>query len=263
MKILLGSDPEIFVKKDGKNVSADTFAKGTKENPYPLKYGAMQLDGTALEFNTQPAASGSEFAHNVQAVLDELRVLTPAEYTFDFSPAVFYETAIWDAIPNSSKELGCNPDYNAWYSKMNKVPTLSGKHKFMRTGSGHLHVGWGTHLPLSVSHVWDCERVVKCLDRYFGAFKRKWDKDTDRSNLYGGEGAYRPKPYGVEYRVLSNAWLNHPKIWPWIFDSVQYVMNKIEAGEEDRTILSIWNSEYFKTYCPDAPKFDAAWLKAA
>jgi len=42
--------------------------------------------------------------------------------------------------------------------------------------------------------------------------------DRDESNItrrknYGRAGEYRPKPYGLEYRVPSNFWLKHYVLW--------------------------------------------------
>jgi len=55
MKILVGCDPELFVKKDGVLVSAHGLVQGSKEHPFRVSKGAVQVDGMALEFNIDPA----------------------------------------------------------------------------------------------------------------------------------------------------------------------------------------------------------------
>ena len=49
MQILLGTDPEVFMKQHGKFISAHGMVEGDKENPYLVKDGAVQVDGMALE----------------------------------------------------------------------------------------------------------------------------------------------------------------------------------------------------------------------
>ena len=39
-----------------------------------------------------------------------------------------------------------------------------------------------------------------------------------RKELYGKSGAYRPTPYGCEYRTLSNFWASHPKLVSLAYD---------------------------------------------
>ena len=45
-KLLLGADPEIFIKINGLNVSAHGLLAGTKEKPQKVSRGAVQIDGT-------------------------------------------------------------------------------------------------------------------------------------------------------------------------------------------------------------------------
>ena len=56
-KILVGCDPEVFVKQNGVFKSAFGLIKGDKKNPQKIRNGAVQVDGMALEFNIDPAAS--------------------------------------------------------------------------------------------------------------------------------------------------------------------------------------------------------------
>ena len=54
------------------------------------------------------------------------------------------------------------------------------------------------------------------------------DKDRFRKFLYGKAGAHRQKEYstgikGIEYRVLSNIWITHPKLMEFVFSQIQWV----------------------------------------
>ena len=232
--ITVGADPEFFLKKGDMNVSAHGIVPGDKRTPHPLGSGAVQLDGTAVEFNIKPAKSADEFATNIGSVLAELRSFIPSDYLFQFTPSVQYDKHYFEAIPQSCKELGCDPDFSAYTSKENPKPNTRGG--TLRTGAGHLHIGWGDDMS-GPSHMWDCCQIVQALDNYFRYYEKVWDTDTTRRTLYGKPGAFRPKAYGVEYRVLSNAWLNHPKMWPWLFSSCKFVFNKMVAGETTRFLV--------------------------
>lgn len=214
-----GCDPEFFLKRNGVNVSAEGLVPGTKDKPHKLKHGWIQLDGTAVEFNTEPASSPEEFAHNVMSTLECVRELIPREYEFDFSPAVFYDQRQILTMSPQSLELGCNPDFSAYTGLANPKPIPHGRFLNMRTGSGHFAVGWSHLFPIEDKdqHFWTCCEYVKAMDLVCVSAKI-WDDDADRVQLYGAPGAFRPKPFGVEYRPLSNAWLKYPALWPWLFD---------------------------------------------
>ena len=227
MDITVGCDPEFFLKKGNKHVSAHDIVPGNKRNPFSLSRGAVQADGTAVEFNIVPAISADAFASNIADTIAEVRALVPRELEFDFSPSIVYPRKYFDELPQQSKDLGCDPDFNAYTSLHNNPPTPPPGLETMRTGSGHIHIGWTDNKdPKDRSHFWDCCTLTKALDHYFERAKNLWDNDHRRQSLYGAKGAFRPKPYGCEYRVLSNAWLKYPKLWPWLFESVKFVVDR-------------------------------------
>jgi hypothetical protein len=228
MQLTIGCDPEFFLKKGRKHVSAHDVVPGNKRNPFGLvSGGAVQADGTAVEFNIQPAISPRDFALSIERDLASIRALVPKDLEFDFSPSIVYPKDYFDALPKVSKELGCDPDFNAYTERRNQVPEPPRDLLTMRTGAGHIHIGWTKDADVGDrSHFWDCCTLVKALDSYFEKAQQLWDKDIRRQRLYGARGSFRPKPYGCEYRVLSNAWLKHPKLWPWLFRSVEFVFNQ-------------------------------------
>ena len=67
-----------------------------------------------------------------------------------------------------------------------------------------------------------------------------------RKQLYGKYGAYRPKPYGQEYRVLSNFWVFDEKLTGWVWDSVALaldaVSNKFDVEAEHENIKAAINN---------------------
>ena len=50
--------------------------------------------------------------------------------------------------------------------------------------------------------------------------------------MYGKAGCIRVKPYGVEYRTLSNAWLNSEELMAWVFRATQAGMAAIMSGND-------------------------------
>lgn len=236
MPFSLGADPEFFLSLDGDPVSAHELVPGTKDLPFKLDNGAVQLDGTAVEFNIDPAYTAKEFEYNIHSVLSQVRKMIPIKYKFNFSPTVFYSDSYFDEqIPDGPKELGCNPDFRTKYGVANPRPHLDGKYRTMRTAAGHLHVGFVEqqvdHKNLfSKEHLWDCAEVVKYLDYWYSMYKIGIEPNNERQKLYGAMGSYRPKPYGVEYRVPANSWLNYPKLWPWMFNEVERIVDGMKEG---------------------------------
>lgn len=206
---MFGCDPECFIlnMKTGKHVSAEGIIPGTKIAPHKVKHGAVQVDGMAAEFNTDPTDNFKEWNRNIQAVINQLEKMLPDGHVLDFVPSVVFDQEVFDNAPDKAKELGCSPDFNAWSGEVNPPPAMH-DNPCLRTAAGHLHISWpgGPFDLTDPQHLMNCRDLVKQLDWYLGGWSVREDTDPTRRLLYGRAGACRYKSYGVEYRVLSNFW---------------------------------------------------------
>lgn len=236
MEILIGADPEFFVKKDGKHVSAYGLIDGDKKNPVKVDKGAIQVDGMALEFNIDPVNNPEDFLDNINTVMTGLRDRVDSSYEFDFSPVAQFGKEYIDAQPEKAKELGCDPDFDA-YTK-NPNPRPNGDLGF-RTASGHIHIGWTKDMdPFDPGHFEAGVMLTKQLDCILYPISLLWDDDTTRRNMYGKPGAFRPKPYGMEYRTLSNAWLKDPELIKFVGSVVLAATHQLLNNTKLYTVIS-------------------------
>jgi hypothetical protein len=224
-ELMIGCDPEFFLKHRNKHISAHGLVPGTKKAPHRVAHGAVQLDGMAAEFNIDPVDNAKAFNDNIDAVLGALRKIVPGDFDFDYTPLAQFGADYIAAQPEECRILGCDPDYNAYTGKVNPVPNA--KQPF-RTASGHIHVSWkkvgdakwaDQIDPLEPTHFEACKQLVKTLDAYVGipcaileGLEDGGKPAAERRKLYGQAGAFRPKSYGggwhgVEYRTPSARWL--------------------------------------------------------
>lgn len=230
--ILIGTDPEVFVTDStGRYFSGHDLIEGTKDQPYPVSGGAIQRDGVALEFNTNPAATRSEFTGNIAEVLKNLEVefkKRRSDLTITMTPTAYFDLEYFKSLPESAVELGCTPDYNAYTGKENVPPETN---EPFRTGAGHIHLGWTRwENPHDKEHFETCRSLVRQLDTVLYPASLLWDADEKRRTLYGRLGAFRPKSYGVEYRPLSNAYLRSVEIQELVYDIAKKATDDFFAG---------------------------------
>jgi hypothetical protein len=247
VQILIGADPEVFVFDKGRKdfVSAHGMVEGTKEKPTPVEAGAVQVDGMALEFNINPASTMEEFIHNINTVKKNLHQMIGVEaYDLVAKPSIHFSEKVWQETPKEAKELGCTPDFNAWDDgNTNPRPENDGT---LRTGAGHVHIGWGSGFDVTdPDHLAACTAVVKQLDCSLGLASVQWDKDNERRKLYGKAGAFRPKPYGVEYRVLSNAWVNDEKLSAYVYSLTMKACQDLMEGKKYEDVVGGGNAVYY------------------
>ncbi|MAZ33861.1 MAG: putative COOH.NH2 ligase-type 2 [Prokaryotic dsDNA virus sp.] len=241
----LGCDPEIFVKnkRSQKIVSAHGLIEGDKKAPHKIPEGAYQVDGMAVEFNTDPydlsRGSSAVFSRRVLNVMDQMKASVQAkdkDLTFAIQATADFDPEYLEAQPEEAKELGCDPDFNAYTLEQNPRP--NGEVPF-RTAAGHIHLGWTEGAPIDhPDHLAICASIVKCLDATVGFASVIYERDTRRREMYGCAGAFRPKPYGVEYRTPSNFWIANHNHRQSMFLTVKQTVSTLRScgGDEVRAI---------------------------
>lgn len=224
MDILIGADPEVFVfnPNHGKPVSAHGLIEGTKWDPKesPTGMGATQVDGMALEFNIRPEKDIVGFNRNCKAMLRELdELIVGTGYKLMIAPSVVFDDGYIQSQPPEAQTLGCDPDFCGWTGATNPRPDGSLN---MRTAAGHVHIGWTEDQDVyDTAHFDLCCALARHLDYTLGIYSLLWDSDSRRRLMYGRAGAFRPKPYGIEYRTLSNAWLKDVRLTYFVFKGAQ------------------------------------------
>ncbi len=239
----IGADPEVFLKKDGRFVSAHGLIPGTKAEPHAVNRGAVQVDGMAAEFNIDPATTEDEFYENITSVFNTLQELVP-DHELAIEPYAEFDKDIMESVPAEALEFGCDPDFNPYDKVPYPAPEVPEDCNF-RVAGGHVHLGWTEGMDINdPEHVEACQMMAQQLDYYLGMCSRMFDPDNKRRQMYGRAGAFRPKPYGMEYRALSNAWLKDERLVRWVFRSAQKAFNDLVDGK------SMFNeAQYFAEGC--------------
>lgn len=225
----VGCDPELFIRTaTGEFMSGHGLIPGTKNEPFKVKSGAVQVDGTALEFNTDPADSCAEFLSNINTVMGEMQRIAGADRIIVAEPVAEYSDEYFKTLPEEAVMLGCNPDFNAWTLSPNEPPNAE---VTFRTGSGHIHMGWMEGAdPGDYEHIQVVAAIMRQMDYYVGIATLLWDTDPRRRELYGKAGAFRPKSYGGEYRVPSNRWLVTKETQEFVYYATVKAYEDIENG---------------------------------
>jgi hypothetical protein len=224
--ITIGTDPEAFLQdSSGRFISSIGKVGGTKAEPRRIDETlSVQEDNVAVEFNTPPAKSRQEFVNYVTSGIQKLTEITNP-YRLSFIPkAIFDEEQLTDP---KAKEIGCDPDYSV-YGGGCELTEYPGNERF---AAGHIHIGYDKP-DIVVS-----ENLVPLLDLFVGIPSIIEEEKTNRREFYGKAGSIRIKPYGLEYRTLSNYWLKDQESVGLVYDrtlhAIKMFNNDFELDAED------------------------------
>ncbi len=223
-----GGDPEFFVEDgSGEIIPAFTFLP---DKTHPIKYDyrnnpdykfpqSLYWDGVQAEFTLHPGHCLEERCDSIQ---DGLRNLLAQAKKANPNAKISSKTLITvsdDFLRSCDPihiQFGCAPSKNV-YGLMGM--TADGLTANARSTGGHMHFGFNSIPKVNGESYVEC---VKWLDRIVGLLSipllQKYD-DPKRREFYGLPGEYRETNYpimlgthlkGLEYRVLSNAYLFHP-----------------------------------------------------
>lgn len=231
----VGADPELFFRNEDTLQSVVGILGGSKENPFPIGNGcAIQEDNVAAEFCIPPAHDAKEFIASINYALSNIQ-----ERANKLGLSLATLTASGEFPPEQlrnrqARTFGCDPDFNAYTMQPNPRPRTD--NKLLRSAGGHVHVGTDK----------DKIAIVRTMDLLLGVPSVLLDKDEERRKLYGKAGCYREKPYGVEYRTLSNFWIWNNKTIAWVYHQVQEAIkfcdefiDNVSKEDTDNIILSI------------------------
>jgi hypothetical protein len=238
----VGTDPEIFaVDKKGEVLPAWTYLGG-KDSPTAYDYagfaGQCYWDGFQAEFNTPPNLTCLEnMSSAVRGGLHRIweRAGKKGGKLSHKSVLEVSEQVLGSCKPEHVA-FGCSPSKNVYGLKGNIKDGRDVKYRF---AGGHIHLG------LTDKREERLQTIVKGLDTVLGvacvSLYASYDNPI-RRQYYGQPGEYRTPPHGLEYRVLSNAWLMHPLIYNLTFDLARAV-----AGLADDGFISAWNAKEDET----------------
>jgi len=212
-----GADPEFFVEDEkGEIIPSFKFLGPKPEKPFVGgKTNDIYWDGFQAEFTV---TAGTCVGHLMDRMYLGLRGLLQAARKYNPKARLSAKT-VFDIpvqlIRESAPEhvaFGCMPSLNVYGLKGLEAP---GTEVFYRSTGGHLHFGFSG---ITEDQIKD---MVRALDAIVGvagvSLFAKFDT-ARRRTMYGLAGEYRMPKHGLEYRVLSNAWLFHPLIANIIYD---------------------------------------------
>jgi len=225
--ITLGTDPELFLQKDNKIISAIGKIGGSKSEPQAISEDGhfIQEDNVAIEYNIPPCKTVDDWVYHNNFVKDYLEVLVSGMgCTLAIQPSATLDESELDN--DIARLAGCEPDFDVWSECINEPADLSLTNT--RSAGGHISVGWDN--PTQEQQL----DMVKAMDVTVGLESVLLDFDTERKKLYGKAGCFRFRKYGIEYRSLSNFWIKSDESLKWSWNTTMKAIDLINSGKIEK-----------------------------
>lgn len=225
----IGSDFELFLqdKETKEVVSAEPYIKGSKYEPYQFDpdnpFFAVSLDNVLAEACIPPVTTKQDWLAYIRKSIDYISKSIPPNLCTAALPSAILDKKYLRT--RNARTFGCEPDWNCWLKAENPSPKAS--NPCLRSGGGHIHIGYDE--PSLASTEW----LIKAMDLFIGVPSVLQEPDNERKLLYGKAGAFRIKPYGGEYRTVSNYYLQSDDLIAWVFDNTQLAIDFVNQDRLD------------------------------
>lgn len=227
----LGSDPEFFFKKDGKVIGAEKVLP--KEGMINLSnYGKVIIDGVQAELNPVPSDCRESHLFFIANLLKDAQNMG---YDISFDNTVDVSKEELKTLSPECQGFGCSPSKNVYGANPVRVKDASQFYK--RSAGGHIHLGIGNS-ELNYNEE-DFKKIVRLLDILVGNTCVLIDRDENnrvRRENYGRAGEYRTPPHGLEYRTLSNFWLDSYTLGHFVLGMSRYAVMVYLNGLYDKVV---------------------------
>lgn len=235
----MGCDPEFFFKVNHKIVGAELYLpkEGLKKTTHgiaswhpPETKPVLIIDGVQAELNPRPNTCrgnlGNEIAACFKTLRDELNKRTE-KVEVDFSQSIKIDKKELARLDEKNQKFGCMPSKNSYNESGAKLAAVDATKYRNRSAGGHIHIGADTPEFKEMLKT-NPEDIVMMLDIICGNICVLIDRDkgnVTRRKLYGRAGEYRLPVHGLEYRTLSNFWLQSSQLMSLVFGLTRLAVN--------------------------------------
>lgn len=238
----LGCDPEFFFTKDGKVVGSE---KAIPEVGFDTGGARLVRDGVQVEINPAPDTCRAYLVNNIaQAFRQIAKVMSEKGLEASFDRRIKMDREELLSLAPEARQLGCAPSISHYDKNFDIAKLVRGRVTKGRSAGGHIHIGVDGYSDSYQPYEAVRERVdqlIPLLDVVVGNTWVIWDKDPSnatRRKLYGRAGECRlPSHGGVEYRTLSNFWLQHEALVSLVFGMVRWAASVVIDNAHTKTIL--------------------------
>ena len=248
MNFTLGSDPEfMLIDSNGEYKSAIGIVPGRKEKKYKLDNYYFYYDNVLAECNIIPGRSLDESKKHIQKALQLYsNIVAKHDVYLKLQAAQRFKRSELKA--KEASRVGCSTEKCAYSLDDVNITSLRKKIQkgTLRTAGGHIHLG----TPLGQTFL-SSVALVRMLDLFVGIPSLFIDHDPTscmRRKLFGEAGRYRRPHHGIEYRSLSNFWLQSPRFVSIIYKLCEFAIRFVQNGKysklwqiDEENLRTMWD----------------------
>lgn len=223
----IGADIEEFVLNSaGQYIASTGLIGGSKTKPLLVPRGNLQEDNVTAEYAIEPAGTEDAFIASLRTVRASMQERLSIRGNVLGTGVVHkFDTTYLNSIGAPVLISGCDPEFDAWSGQEMPRPDMSSG---LRSCGGHVHFDASTDAATF---------AARMMDYRLGLWSLQYDQ-APRRTLYGKAGAWRPKPYGGEYRVLSNFWALDEQLAREVYRRTVWSVENESRVEEFMQIVS-------------------------